>query len=285
MRFFLFIFLLLLGYTSFAQNNSLLWQISGKGLKKPSYLFGTIHIICPSDYLWTPTMKASLEKSDKLCLEIDMSDPAALMQGMTGMIDMSSDLSKYFTPEQYSKLKKFAKDSLELEEEMLQHMKPSIVLMMFSTTEATTMCDKPISYEEKIMAEMEKKHKKVMGLETVTEQLDALNSMPVDTVTKYIVEWIDGNGRNDGIDEYRKLVNAYKQQNINTLQSLLQDSEGLGGSIDALVDNRNKKWIVRMAPMMSESSVFFAVGAGHLAGTNGVISLLQKEGYIVTPLK
>lgn len=285
MRLLSFIFLLLAGLPVLAQESSLLWQISGKGLKKPSYLFGTIHIICADDYIWTPAMKEALDKSEKLCLEIDLSDSSALAQGMMGMIDPNSLLSKYFTQEQYRRLLLYAKDSMGIGEAELQHMKPAIVMMLLSTKEAVGGCNESISYEEKIMEVVQKKHKKIMGLETVGDQLNALNSLPADTVVKYIMEWVDGSTHSGDNSEYAKLVSAYKLQDINALQAVMQESDGLSGSMTILVDDRNRKWIDRMAGMMNGGSVFFAVGAGHLAGANGVINLLKSEGYTVVPVK
>lgn len=55
--------------------NSLLWEVSGNGLSKPSYLYGTIHMICSSDYFLTEKTKKALESSEKLILEINFSDP------------------------------------------------------------------------------------------------------------------------------------------------------------------------------------------------------------------
>src|SRR6218665_1169628 len=52
--------------------NSLLWKISGNGLTKPSYVFGTIHLICESDYFWNPVMEEALKATEKICMEMDM---------------------------------------------------------------------------------------------------------------------------------------------------------------------------------------------------------------------
>ncbi|WP_332913994.1 TraB/GumN family protein [Algoriphagus boritolerans] len=58
-----------------AQESSLLWKISGNGLEKESYLFGTIHIICKSDFLMDERITTAFESTEELILELDMSDP------------------------------------------------------------------------------------------------------------------------------------------------------------------------------------------------------------------
>jgi uncharacterized protein YbaP (TraB family) len=57
------------------------------------------------------------------------------------------------------------------------------------------------------------------------------------------------------------------------------------GSQELLLDRRNRNWIPIMESAMKKSSTFFAVGAGHLAGSQGVLELLRKQGYKVKPIQ
>jgi uncharacterized protein YbaP (TraB family) len=50
------------------------------------------------------------------------------------------------------------------------------------------------------------------------------------------------------------------------------------------IDERNVTWVKKMIPMISSQSILFALGAGHLGGENGVLNLLRKEGYTLTPI-
>ena len=59
---------------------------------------------------------------------------------------------------------------------------------------------------------------------------------------------------------------------------------GIEGYEDVLLYTRNKNWIPIMSEQMSTNKTFFAVGAGHLGGKDGVIDLLKKEGFKLTPL-
>jgi uncharacterized protein len=54
---------------------------------------------------------------------------------------------------------------------------------------------------------------------------------------------------------------------------------------DLLLKNRNKNWVKQLKQIMENKSVFVAVGAGHLVGNDGLISLLKKAGYNVVPLE
>ncbi len=266
-----------------AQENSLLWKVSGKGLAKPSYLFGTIHMICPADYLWTDAMKSSLDKADKLCLEMDMDDMSVIMAATTGMMETSGKkLSSYFTAEQYKLVKRYAKDSLGLDLGLMEMMKPVALQVLMATRGA--VCDDAISYEENLMKKVKDDNKEVIGLESAEDQLKALESIPVDSVVKDIVDAAEGKGMADD-GEFAKMVAAYKQQDLHKLYDMIMDAGEFGMSTDVLIDDRNKKWAAAMPGMMSKNSVFFAVGAGHLWGDKGVIKLLQAQGYKVEPLK
>ncbi len=264
---------------------SLLWKITSKSNTKPSYLFGTIHLVCPADYIWTDAMKKSLDASEKICLEIDMDNTNALAESFGLLVDPVKRLSDYFSATDYEKLQLYAKDSMEIDPQVLAYLKPVAVLMLL-TKEAGTLCDVPVSYEENIMKTAKAKKKPIAGLETVAQQMKALESIPADTIVKYVLETINDKGEVNGADEYYKLVNAYKLQDIEKLQEMIASSEGLAAASDALLKERNKNWIGSMANMMkSGKSIFFAVGAGHLAGTNGVITLLRQAGYTVTPVR
>ncbi len=264
------------------KSKSLLWRITGKGLAKPSYLFGTIHLICPDDYLWTDAMKNSLSASEKVCFEMDLDDHETMLAASEGLMDTSGKtLKDYFTPEQYRRLKKFVKDTIGMDIFMFQSMKPMALQSVIEMK--ATQCTMPVSYEETIMKTALADKKEILGLEAPQEQITALESMPADSVARDMMDDIDN--FNKSRQEYAELVRAYKNQELPELYRMITASENMGASMGPVLDDRNKRWIPRMAVKMSASSVFFAVGAGHLAGDVGVINLLRKAGYTVEPIK
>src|SRR6478609_2422902 len=82
--------------------NTLLWKISGKNLSKPSYLFGTMHMICANDIELSDSLKSAIQNSDNIYLELDMDDMWQMMGAMMHM-NMKGDttLSDLLTPEDY----------------------------------------------------------------------------------------------------------------------------------------------------------------------------------------
>ena len=266
----------------FGQNShALLWRISGNKLAKPSYLFGTMHLICPADYVWTPNMEKCFNEADKVCFEMDMDDPSVLSEIATGLIDNSGKkLEDYFTREQYSIVKKYVKDSLGMDIELLQQMKPVVLQTMMSVSGVS--CSDAVSYEDSLIKVAHRTNKEVLGLEEPREQIAVLESIQTDTVINDLMNTIFHNNHSDDSDYY-KLITAYRAQDIPALYSLITASKELG-DMGIFLDSRNQNWIPRMAAKMSKSCVFFAVGAGHLGGSKGVISLLKKKGYTVTPV-
>ena len=264
------------------KDKSLLWRISGKNMPKASYLFGTIHLICSDDFLWTDKMKESFGKSEKVCFEMDLDDPNVMIQASMGLIDSTGKkLRDYFTPDQYKIVENYIHDSLGLEAALFEQMKPVALLSMIGTSGVN--CANPVSYEDSLMKIAQNEHKEILGLEEPKEQLDVLTSIPADTVVKQLMDAIQNNVSNDS--DFQDLINAYKTQDLPRLYGLLTSSKDLGSDLGIFLDDRNKKWISRMSVKMKKSSVFFAVGAGHLYGKKGVISLLRKSGYKVEAIK
>src|SRR5688572_6159126 len=66
-------------------NNTLLWQVSGKDIKKPSYIFGTFHLLCKDDIKFSEQLKRSLNAADEIYMEMDMDDPSTMLSGLLYM--------------------------------------------------------------------------------------------------------------------------------------------------------------------------------------------------------
>ncbi|MDZ7777679.1 MAG: TraB/GumN family protein [Bacteroidales bacterium] len=111
-----FAFLMML-FPAKGQNSkeSLLWEISGNGLDKPSYLFGTIHLLCPEDLVLDDKITTALNNSEQLVLELDLSDRNVLREVQQKMMYQDGTTAKdYLSPEEYGIVKQFFSDSLQM---------------------------------------------------------------------------------------------------------------------------------------------------------------------------
>jgi uncharacterized protein YbaP (TraB family) len=194
------------------------------------------------------------------------------------MIDTSGkQLSEYFTHSQMDTIRKYFHDNLGMDMSMLQTLKPFALMDMLVSKFKN--CDSPTSYEDSLLQLAFASGKEITGLESPEEQVAVLEHEPLDSVIHDIMQEI--NAPDTDMGEYDAMITAYKRQDLPLLYQLLTAQGALGSEKDVLLDDRNTKWISRMKPMLDSGNTFFAVGAGHLWGDNGVIALLRRTGYKV----
>lgn len=270
-------------------DNALLWKISGNGLKVPSYLYGTIHIINSEDYFLPEGTLGAMEKSHTMVFEINMNDMTDIsaQMGLLKEIFMKDNLTlkDLVTEEDYGLIETHFK-KMGLPMMMFERMKP-----MFLTVFAGEGMDvmglqngSMKSYEMEFFELAQKANKEVDGLETMEYQMSMFDSIPYQVQADMLVQTIKSSDA--GSDQFKQMIDIYKAQNIEGMVSMISEEDsGMGGYESLLVDQRNMNWIPIMKEQMVNGPIFYAVGAGHLGGKNGVINLLKKEGFSVTPIK
>lgn len=267
-----------------AETPGLLYKITGKDLKKPSYLFGTIHIVCPNDMFSMEKLGGYIDQTDQLIMELDMDNAAEMMaigQGMQ-MAD-GKTLKDFLTAEQFVKVDEMFKSYMGFSAENVKQIKPFISSVMILTSPKALGCA-PDSYELSFLKAAAEKKKPIEGLETVALQFAAFEKTPLEKQTRALYEMALNPQKS--VDQFKKLVETYKTQDVENLYVLIdaqmkseKDLQGI------LLDERNKDWIPKIEKAMGEKSSFIAVGGGHLGGTNGVVKLLRAKGYKVEAIK
>ena len=264
-----------------SEPKTLLWSVSGNGLKAPSYVYGTIHLICPEDFKISATLKEKIKAAETVYLELDMDDPSMIMK-MAGLSIMKEySLKDLLSETDYRILSKYVTDSIGLPMILFDNMKP--LLLMSALYTKVVPCSSPKSYEEEFMQMAKEQHKEVKGLETIEDQMGVFDKIPDSAEVQMLVEMITTMPKQRA--EFAKMVEDYKKQDINALQEKLNDSPEWRGFEDVLLVNRNKNWIPIMKAAMAQGTQFFAVGAGHLPGKTGIIQLLQEAGFTVKPVE
>lgn len=264
-----------------AQQDALLWKISGKGLEKPSYLYGTIHLICKDDLRFADSVQPALDRSEKLFLEIDMDEPGLMLKTMRLSMQSKTNLNELLSSDQYAKVDRFLKDSLSMGASLFNRMRPFTLLSALYTR--IPRCSKSVSVEEKLMDIAKRQRKEVLGLETLEDQFAVFDQIPDSAQAHMILEMIDHFPAQQ--TEFMQMVEAYQKQDLSALSAMMNDSPDMVGFEEVLLLKRNRKWIPVMEKAMSKAGAFFAVGAGHLSGPEGLISLLRQAGYDVVPLR
>jgi len=266
---------------------SLLWKISGNGLSKPSYLYGTIHMICEDDAALGDSLIAAIEKSDRVYFEVDMDN---IMEIFTAFKDFKmrgdTTLADLLSKADYEKVKEYMESkSTLLPFSKLETYKPMLASSLL--LEQGAACEQSVAMEQLIMQEAKRYRKRIEGLETMSYQASIFDSIPYKLQAEQLLKYIEtGDKQSEADKQFEEMVEAYKAQDIEKLGDYIsQDGDGLGDYGDILIYNRNRNWVEKLKRIMPGKTLTIAVGAGHLAGEQGMIKLLRKEGFTVKPVK
>jgi len=271
------------GFKVSSNNNTLLWQVSGKDLKKPSFLFGTFHLLCKDDINFGSQLKSAIQYVDSVYMELDLDDPSTMISGLLYLnMKNGKTLKDFYTPEEYKKIEDYFNDSLQMPMMMFQKAKPYFLMALLYPK--MMKCKTFSGVDEEVMSLAKQNNKQIAGLETMEFQSSIFDSIPYELQARELLKNIDS------LDKYRNefdtLIQAYKSQQLNAMEELMNKSEfGMEKYENLLVNYRNANWVKQLTEIMKNKSVFVAVGAGHLLGEKGLINLLRTEGYVVEPLE
>ena len=261
---------------------ALLWKISGNGLEKPSYIFGTIHATCDAT-LDAATLKA-LEETKQLYLEIDMDDPMLQMQMMQGMAMKDGvTISSLVSEEEFIVIDEFLQKNIGMSAKMINTFKP----FMLSSMLLPKLLDCEFqSVEMELMKVTKAQNEEVYGLETIGDQLQVFDKIPYQDQVNELLKTAKSDLSKEK-EEMKKIMDVYKTKDIEKMLVVMDESDNKvsADNKDVLLVNRNRNWIPVIEKVIKSTPTFFGVGAAHLAGDDGVIKLLRKQGYKVEAVK
>jgi uncharacterized protein YbaP (TraB family) len=263
---------------------SLLYEVRGKGLARPSYILGTFHAVCPSDMVPFETLDPYLTRTDQVLMEVDLDDPSELGSLAAGVLIPGGKTWKDFlTPAQFAKVDAMTMSMLGYSAENVKAIKPMMLSVLIVTSPKVVGCT-PNTYDLSLMQIAAVKKKPVIGLETVAEQFAMIDSKPIARQAKELYEMsLDPQ---KSIRQFKQLSAAYKSRNTDKLVEIsaeqMRDDKAFA---KRLLDDRNVKWVPKIEGLIKTKPTFIAVGAAHLGGEKGLIRLLRSRGYDVRPIK
>lgn len=269
-----------------ATKSSLLWEVTGKKVKSPSYVFGTMHMMPKEDFYYPESLQEIIANSDILVMEIG--GIAEQMKGMQLMMLEDGNLfDDFFTKEQLDSLFNYTEAELDMDESKMRasfsKMKPFVLLQLLSKN---VMGENPESYEMSFEALAREKGIKIDGLETIEEQLGFITGMENDQQVNMIMSTIRNPDTDDGKNSTQELIEVFLSQDIDAIHAFIKNSDTNSEDFEeTFLNKRNRNWIKPIKKIIRKNKAFIAVGAGHLGGEQGVIELLRKEGYTLTPVK
>src|SRR6185369_5530157 len=156
---------------SASSSNGILYKITGKGLKKPSYLFGTVHVICQQDMFSKEKLAAYLGQTERLVMELDLDNLGEIAEMAKGIsLPDGKTLKNILTPEQYAKVDEMVMNSLGFHAENVQSISPVALQVMILSSPKMLGCSSPSAYEITLTNLAKAANKPVEGLETADFQ-------------------------------------------------------------------------------------------------------------------
>ncbi len=263
-----------------SSGSSLLWKISGNGLSQPSYLFGSFHIMCKDDFNPSTLLLSLVKNSGQFYGELDLNEPGLQqnitsqlrMQDMTLELLMGKDSFPYFN-------QRF----LEITQMPLLFFNQFKPIMGTSLLVSNSIhCTEKVQPETEFAKMARDNEIPVKGLEAIADQIAVLNKEPLSVqianLKKSIIQF-------DSLQlMMQKMQEVYRLKDADSLYRFMKEADLDGEFETALLVNRNHKWIPLIQEAIKSKNSFIVVGAGHLGGVEGVVSLLRKEGYLLTPM-
>lgn len=258
---------------------ALLWKVTGKDANKPSYLFAS-NIVCETNVKLSPIIESALAASKKVYFELPDAQPDSTYNRLTGL-PAGDSLANYFSPQEYSILRTFVARRLRFDIEKLHNATPAFTF--YALRNMITYCKDNTNYTDIIEGLAAQQGLPTGNLETPTDAVNAQLLVPASTYSRLIMDIVY---ETDRIKRQREeQMDLYRKQDITGMYNAHLQNKEAGGSEQAMLGNRNRRWIPVIKAAVTLEQSFFCVGALQLPGDEGLITLLRKEGFTVTAVR
>ncbi len=265
----------------FRHTKGLLWKVEAVGVK-PSYVFGTIHSDDARVTALPPAVTRALDASSRFIMEALIDADGLMLMAQAMYFSDGRTLEQVAGKELYTESVK-ALSAYGLPTLGVENEKPWAVMMTLSMPPPGTGEYLDLVLETRANQE----NKTVSGLETMQEQIAVFNELPMPDQIALLKEAV--RSQQNFAKEFEALIQAYLARDLTTLAEISAqhepDEDQMYRAVtDRLITKRNIRMAKRMAPALREGHAFIAVGAAHLPGETGLLNLIEKAGYRVTPV-
>lgn len=282
---------LVLIFTLFIAVNAhgqLLWKISGNGLNKSSYLFGTHHLIDKEMIPQFDSVMAVCGQSDAVVGEMDLKTPGMQKKMMQGAVMKGKKMKDLVSATDYQLLDTEFKSVMGVGMSVLGSFKPMMLMSMHQLVlylKSTGSKKQPTAVDDLFQKQARAAKKKVIGLETLETQMNILfNNISLERQAEILLYEV--REKEQMLTELKELNSVYISGDLEKMKELDVDDESMKPEEHKmLVDDRNLNWIKQLPALFKEQSCFVAVGCLHLVGDNGLINQLRLRGYTVEPVR
>jgi len=285
--FFIIILTPIFSYGQVAPNrpvyNSLLWEITGNGLTKPSYLFGTMHVSSKMAFHLGDSFYFALKQADAVALELN---PELWQPQMARLAELNNNYLDYikqggnqFLNEKSFQIKKFD-DRLKF---ALSSEPPAINNLLYRSYKEREDFEEDTFLDLYIYQAGRKLGKLPAGVEDFFESQKIVLEAYADMAKEKNKEAV--NTDESSVSELmEKMQDAYRNGDLNLLDSIEKKLEPSKAFKEKFLYKRNILQAVAIDSIIKITSLFAGIGAAHLPGERGVIELLRQKGYTVRPI-
>jgi uncharacterized protein len=263
-------------------DKGLIWQFEREG--RVGWLVGSLHMLTSDFYPLPTTMSEAFAGADVLMEEIDLdeaSDPAFAVKTLAkAMYPAGTTLSSQLSPETLKLLPAtLAKNGLTLE--ALQSFKPWMVAMTLQTLALQRIgFDPALGIDKHFDDAADKAGKPLIGLETAAEQIDFLDGLSPKTQDQMLRESVEETETE--LTEIKTIANAWRAGDAAAIEKLVLSSVKSAPEVyQSLLVDRNRRWVPKIEACVQTKRCFIVVGAAHLVGPDGLVTLLRQRGYKV----
>jgi uncharacterized protein len=268
-----------------AQESSILWEISGNGIAKPSYLFGTLKFTGEKEFYFPQEAKDKIKSSDLFAIEDQVDHHAQHELNKALHFPKGESLATHTTPEQYNLVVTLFEKEFGISKATFQakyaHLKPiaiSVAMTRLSLGEAVRF------YDIELLRFAKANKVRTYSLEKIEREAEALNSFPINEQVVALVH--AATYFKEQKEEFIKLMGDYPQGNLQEIfEYTLHPLDNNQKFIDEFYYKRNEEWLPKIEKMIKNDVAFVCVGIGHLEGERGLLELLKAKGYTLTPVK
>ena len=263
-----------------------LWRVTAVdsvGGRHTSYVLGTMHTVEPEMLDTLAGMTEALERATVVYGEVDASDMALSSEALACAIAPSdSTLQCLLSPAALDSVcryvSSFGVDGTETLK-VLGRMKPAMLDAFLEVRRSGVSTD--VSPDIALQYRARAMGREVRALETAEQQMYMLMSTPIAEQLESLMESVRAPEAAQAASD--SLVAAYHRQDLAAIEGLLAREMGQAYA-ERMLYARNRAWAAMLAPEMRRYSVLVAVGAGHLVGPEGLLALLCKAGYYISPV-
>lgn len=262
-----------------------LWTLSDEDTTL--YIFGTVHLLRPDVDWRSDEIDAAFAEADTIVFEADVTSRAAASDMMKfisteGMLEGGQQLTSLLSEVERAELQK-ALDHVGLPLGAVQAWRPWWAAVNLSVLQIKQEGYDPNAGVETVLdAEARAAGKSFAYLETIDEQLGRLANMPTDVQVDFLIS--SAESIEEGGDVLDTLVSEWVDGDVHGIGLLMSNPDMMGSAevYEALLKSRNQIWVDKIEAMLDEPGTrLIAVGAGHLAGEDSVIAMLESRGHEV----